>query len=431
MDKRLRELIRTDYNRLLGKERLDVSAAVERLIFIQTIEGHAHNGHGAFRQRRFVDVTTADVVRALRLDARKVKRARQGLIDDVFAWAERAIAGEDATALADADGKPLLTVPFLADFTVRPADVLRGIYVGGKRDNSQVRKEVEAETGVAIGGGSCYVVDAAVMREMGLDAEILSHEAHEDELDDFRARGLVVDLPAAKVDDDRYRYLYIRDRVGPGHSDDAVFVFAGLLWGTDCALGAFLADAVDTLEKYSEKYSNQDDELAQMVEESRAFEAAWEKDLKDITYLAAVPEDDDDLVPDSSLRYFLRVEGDASRCALQNHLDFIAGRPTVPMILGFDRVLSTKFYRWVRERLSRHEGRVAVGAPAPAALGSLAGVVDRSFLKVNVNDEPEKVVAAFAHSDAEVAVVVDDGGEVVGTVRAADLLRFMWGRRGA
>jgi hypothetical protein len=429
MDRYLRDLIRADYNRLLSRERLDVSAEVEKLIFIQTIEGHAHNGHGEFKQQRFVDVTTADVVRALRLDARKVKRGRQKLIDDVFAWAERAIAGEDATALADADGKPLLTVPLLADFAVDPVEVLRGLYVGGKRDNSQVREEVEAETGVAIGGGSCFVVDTKVMREMGLDAEILSHGSHEDKLDEYRAKGLVVDLPADEVDDDRYRYLYIRDRKGPGHSDDAVFVFAGLLWGVDCALGAFLADAVDTLEKYSEKYSNQDDELGQLVADSPVFDAAWEKDLKDVTYLAAVPEDDDDHVPDSSLRYFLRVEGDANRCALQNHLDFIAGRPTVPMVLGFDRVLSVKFYRWIRERLLQYEGRVAVRARAPAALGSLAGVVDRNFLEVNVNDEPEKVVEAFANSNAEVAVVVDDDGQVLGTVRAADMLRFLWGRR--
>ena len=74
MDKYLQDLIRADYNRLLSRERLDVSAEVERLIFTQTIEGHAHNGHAEFKQQRFVDVTTADVVRALRLDARKVKR---------------------------------------------------------------------------------------------------------------------------------------------------------------------------------------------------------------------------------------------------------------------------------------------------------------------------------------------------------------------
>ena len=429
MDDELRGLIRADFDRLLKRERLDVSAAVERLILIQTVEGHAHNGHGAFRPRRFVDVTTADVVRALRLDAAKVKRARQKLIDDVFGWVERAVAGEDATALADADGKPLFSVPFLADFTVEPAAVLRGIYVGGKRDNSDVRAGVEAETGITIGGGSCYVVDADVMREMDLDSEKLSHGAHEDEIEEFRKNGLIVELPPEKVDDDRYRYLYIRDRAGPGHSDDAAFVLAGAIWGVDCALGVFLADAVDTIEKYSEKYTDQDDELSAAVAAGDAYDPSWERDLKDLTFLSAVPEDDDDLVPDSSLRYFLRVDVDASRCALQNHLDFIAGRPTVPMIVGFDRVLSVKFYRWARERLVEYEARLEAPAGAATTLRSVAGVVDRKFLTVNVNYPPEKVVEAFANSSAEVAVVVYDDGAVVGTVRAADLLRFLWGRR--
>lgn len=426
----MRELIRADFDRLLRRERLDVSAAVERLIFIQTVEGHAHNGHGEFRPRHFVDVTPADVVRALRLNAAKVKRARQKLIDDVFAWAARAAAGGDATALTDADGKPLLSIPFLADFAVEPAAVLRGIYIGGKRDNSEVRAEVEAETGVAIGGGSCYVVDTAVMREMGLDGEVLSHDPHGDEIGEFRKKGLIVELGPEAVDDDRYRFMYIRDRAGPGHSDDAAFVLSGAIWGADCALGVFLADAVDTLEKYSEKYFDQDDELSATVAAGEIYDPAWESDLKDITYLAAVPEDDDDLVPDSSLRYFLKVDVDANRCALQNHLDFIGGRPTVPMILGFDRVLSVKFYRWARKRLLEYQARVGAAPRAAATLASVAGVVDRSFLRVNVNDSAEKVVEAFAKSNAEVAVVVDDDGEVVGTVRAPDLLKFLWGRRG-
>jgi CBS-domain-containing membrane protein len=99
------------------------------------------------------------------------------------------------------------------------------------------------------------------------------------------------------------------------------------------------------------------------------------------------------------------------------------------MVVGFARVLSVKFYRWARERLLEYEARLEEPARAPAALRSVAGVVDRNFLTVNVNDAPEKVVEAFANSGAEVAVVVDVDGAVVGTVRAADLLRFLWGRR--
>ncbi|MGD8719047.1 MAG: CBS domain-containing protein [Candidatus Zixiibacteriota bacterium] len=430
MERFLQELIRADFNRLLRRERLDVSAEAERLIFLQTIEGHAHNGHGEFRQQRFVDLTTADVVRALRLDAAEVKRTRQNYIDEIFEWARLAIAGNAPKALVNADGKPLLTAPILAGVEVEPMAVLQGLYMGGLRDNSDVRAAVEEERGITIGGGSSYVVDTTVMREMGLDGESLSHDAHGDDIADFREKGLIVDVPDEEIDDDHYRYLYVRDRVGPGHSDDAAVVFAGMLWGESAALGVFLADAVDTVEKYAEKYEDQDDELARFVAESSAFDPSWEEDLHDLTYLAATPDDADNVVPDSSLRYMLRIDTDGNRCALQNHLDFIAGRPTVPMILGFDRVLSVKFYRWVREQLVRYDGRVAARPRAPAALGSLAGFVDRNFLTVNVNDGPEELAEAFSNSNAEVAVVLDDGGAVVGTLRAADLLRFLWGKHG-
>jgi hypothetical protein len=429
MERHVQKLVQADFDRLMARERLDCSAAVEQLIFVQTIEGHAHNGHAEFRQHRFVDVTIADVVRALGLNAAAVKKARQALIDDIFRWAERTAAGDGVDRLVDEDGKPLLTIPFLAGIEVGPADVLHGLYIGGLRDNSAVRARVEKERGVVIGGGTCYVVDTRVMREMGFDAESLAHESHEHELDEFRKRGLIVTLAADEVDDDRYRYLYIRDRLGPGHSDDAAVVFAGLLWGPSCALGVFLADAVDTLEKYSEKYEDQDDELSRMVGGTKAFEASWEENLDTLTFLAAVPGVDEGKVPDSSLRYFLRIDANANRCALQNHLDFIGGRPTAPMVVGFDRVLSMYFYRWVRERLVKFEGEAAVVAPAGATLATLAGVVDRNFLRVGINDAPEKVVEAFASSNAEIAVVLDGDGEVMGTVKAIDMLKFLWGAR--
>jgi len=427
VERQLQNLIRTDFNRLLARERLDCSAAVEKLIFVQSVEGHAHNGHGEFRQRRFVDVTIADVVRAVGLDAAAAKRARQKLIDDIFAWAERAIADDAPAELVDDEGRPLLTVPLLKGFEVNARGVLHGLYVGGLRDDSEVRAAVEDERRIAIGGGECYIIDTVVMRKMGLDAEALAHGAHAAELERYREEGLIVELAAAEVDDDRYRYFYIRHRVGPGHSDDAAVVFAARLWGRGCGLGVFLADAIDTLEKYAEKYADQDGELSRRIAASALFEPSWERDLKDLVYLAAVPEDDNDEVPDSSLRYFLRIDAEAGRCALQNHLDFIAGGATAPMLLGFDRVLSTRFYRWVHKRLAAYEGERAEEA-APV-LETMAGVVERNFLTVSVDDSPAKVAEAFATSSAEVAVVVDGDGRVVGTIRAADILRFLWGRR--
>ena len=50
--------------------------------------------------------------------------------------------------------------------------------------------------------------------------------------------------------------------MGPGQSDDAAIVTAGLLYNVDVALGVFLADAIDTLEKYVPAYYDQDKALA-------------------------------------------------------------------------------------------------------------------------------------------------------------------------
>jgi len=422
VDRQLQNLIRTDFERLQRRERLATDANVQKLIFLQAVEGHAHNGHGEFRQRRFVDVTIADVVRALGWDPREIKRARQELIDEIFDWVKRACAGDDARTLTNRDGRPLLAVPFLGQLQVDAKAVLHGIYLGGLRDDPAFRAIVEKEKGITIGGGSCYIVDTTVMRQLGLDGEKLAHRAHAAKITEYRRQGLLVDLPPEKVDDDRYRYMYIRAREGPGHSDDAAVVFAGLRWGRDCALGVFLADAIDTLEKYSEKYHDQDDELSRYVAAWEGFEAGWNDDAKALTFLATEETEHEDDVPDSSLRYFLRIDADANVCALQNHLAFIDGRATATMLVGFDRILSDKFYRWAHARLRQYEG-VAARAPKP---GTAAALTERDFVIARADDRVEDVAAAMAAAGAEVAFVLDDRGAIVGTVRAAQLLRTLW-----
>jgi hypothetical protein len=91
--------------------------------------------------------------------------------------------------LVDEEGTPLLTISTLRHLHVAPEDVLRGLFLGGFRDDPDVRKEVEQRTGWTIGGGRGYLVNMQVMEQMGLDGYRLAKEAHEDELDEFRARG--------------------------------------------------------------------------------------------------------------------------------------------------------------------------------------------------------------------------------------------------
>ncbi len=427
MERELQKLIREDFNRLLDRERLNTTSEIERLVLLQSIEGHAHNGHGAFRQRRYVDVTTADAVRALGFNVNEVKAKRQRLIDAVFRWAQLAEREKQPDTLVDGDGKPLLGIPQFTDIRVEGRDILKGLYVGGLRDNVDIRKGVEDKYGVSIGGGSSYLVDTEVMRRMGFDGESLAHEAHEGEIERFRAEGLIVEMPDSEVDDDHVRYMYIRYREGNGHSDDAAVVTAGMLYERDVALGVFLADAIDTLDKYAPYYRDQDYEIGTVARSSRFFDESWNDALETVTFLAAIPDENDD-VPDSSLRYFLLIDRETERCALLSHLDFIEGRPTIPLLLGHNRVKNTVFYKYMRGILTEY----AAYAPEPAIMevpvGSVASAVNRNFVTVRETEPLSSVIETLLEKGAELAVVVDDGGKVRGTLDAHDLLRIVWSK---
>jgi hypothetical protein len=68
------------------------------------------------------------------------------------------------------------------------------------------------------------------------------------QIEEFRAKGLIVDTPPTP--DNSVSYMYIRYHRGSGASDDAAIVAGSLKWGGSVSAGVFLADAIDTLEKY-------------------------------------------------------------------------------------------------------------------------------------------------------------------------------------
>ena len=219
-------LVSEDFKRL-SNQVLRTNWRVETMIFVQSIEGHAHEGHGAFRGERFVNTTTHDVVEALGLGADKVARERQNLIDEIFEWAEAAMRGEGEGRLVTGEGEPLLGMGWMRELQVEPEQVLRGMYLGGLRDRPEVRAKTEERYGVVMGMGECYLVDRDVMEEMGLDGEQLARTANEDHLGEFRSRGLIVADRGREDFEEHIRYMYIRHRVGPGASDDAAVLAGG------------------------------------------------------------------------------------------------------------------------------------------------------------------------------------------------------------
>ena len=345
------DLIRDDFQRMLFTMRLRTTGQAGENILMQSVEGHAQMGHGSFSGRRFPNTEMEDIVDALGRNPAVVGEQRQRLIDEVFAWVDRAIAGKPPATLVNEHGEGLIGCGLLRQIQVEPRDVLRGIYLGALRDDSDVRVEVEKRFGLRIGGGRCRFVDTEVMHDMGLDGEQLARGEHADKIEAYKREGLIVEDPGPAKRDDRIRYMYVRERQGGGTSDDAAILAAGKLYSISAALGAFLADAIDTLEKFVVHYSDQDEDLARHIE--AAFDGLQldTDDLHRMVWLCAVPPEQQARVPDSSLRHLLEISRETDQTALESHLAYLSGNPFSPQLLASENVPNTDFYAWFESRL--------------------------------------------------------------------------------
>ena len=327
---------------------------VEQLIHMQSVQGHAHEGHSAFYGIRYPNTTMDDISRALHLDPQSVRTERQRLIDGVEYYIDRVIAGEERPPLHDSTGAPLLNSASLRDLDLSGREVLAGFYAGGLRDDAEIRFETERRYGITIGGGKCYLVNTPVMDDMDLNGDILAHGAHEDMIEYYREAGLIA--ADEGPDGDGVEYMYIRHRRGRGASDDTAIVAAGMLFGPGAAVGAFLADAVDTLEKHVPVFGDQDGRLAAKIGRGMIDLGVSDADVRHLAYLSAVPEDCRIDVPDSSLRHLLLIDRQHDITAAESHLLFVQGHRYPPTRIGHEEVLNKEFYEYVADRLRRSPG---------------------------------------------------------------------------
>lgn len=347
-------LLERDFRALDAAVTLRTTWDIERLILVQSVQGHAHEGHCTFAGHRYPNTSIDDISRSLRLDPKLVRSERQKLIDEIEAYVDRVIAGEEKPPLTDEEGKGLLGSGMFRNLDVQGRNVLRGIYLGGLRDDAELRFEMEARYGITIGGGKCYLVDTRVMDEMKLDGEILAHGAHEDMIDFYREKGLIVG--DSGPDNGDLEYMYIRHRRGLGASDDTAITSAGLVWGLGEAVGVFLADAIDTLEKHVPVFSDQDNELAGKIKKDYAELGLDERDVRHLAFLSAMPEYGGEDVPDCSLRHLTQVDRHHDLTPIESHLLFVQQRPFACIPIGYEEVLNRKFYRYVEDRLASSPG---------------------------------------------------------------------------
>ncbi|MHB9037942.1 MAG: hypothetical protein ACYC64_14890 [Armatimonadota bacterium] len=346
------QMLRADFDALDAKTMLRCSSDVEQLVLLQSIEGHAHMGHGLFYGKTFPNTSMDDIVRSLRLDPGMVKEERQELIDEVCEFAERAVAGENMRSACNAEGEPLLRCSTLRNLEIDPHGVLQGLYLGGLRDEAEIRNLANWRYGVEMGYGKCFLVDQSVLKRLGMNGFDLAKGAHEDEIDEFERAGLF-----AENGDPHIAYMYVRYKVGPGASDDAAVVMAGKMFGLSAAVGCFLADAVDTLEKYVPEYSDQDSGIADYIERNYKKLALTKDDAVDMAYLCAIPHEMQGELPDSSLRHMLQIDRKHDQSALESHLAFVAGNPRSLMELDHGECNNQEFYEYIEQRLSTFKAK--------------------------------------------------------------------------
>jgi len=348
------DLIARDFRALDSAEMLRTTWDVERLILMQSVQGHAHEGHALFSGTKYPNTTIDDISRALRLDAAWVRDARQRLIDEIETYVDRVLDGEQSPPLESEDGEGLLGSTMFRGLEVLGRDVLRGLYLGGLRDDPKVRFEMEAKYNINIGGGKCYLINTGIMEDLDLDGDILAHGSHEDMLDYYIECGLISGEEGP--DGNGVEYMYVRYRRGLGASDDAAIVAAGMLYGLGVAVGVFLADAIDTLEKHVPVFSDRDGNLAKRIKTSFPHLDISDSEVRHLAFLSATPERSKVDVPDSSLRHLLLVDRKHDLTAVESHLLFVEGKRCPQIRIGHDEVPNSEFYEYLADRMRRSPG---------------------------------------------------------------------------
>lgn len=424
-----RELIAQDFRNLKSSERLYTTPKIEELIFLQSIEGRAHNGAGAFNKRFYVNTTIDEIVRAVGRSPKATKTKRQELIDEIVEFVDSALGDDPRDRLVTRNGKPFLGIPFFKDKTVNYHDILKGLYLGGLRDDVDIRSKTEQLYKIDIGYGKCYLVNTDVMEDLGLDAEDLAHEENGPRIEEFKSMGLIVDETKTRYRDAKHiRYLYIRHHVGPGQSDDTAIVASGLVYNIDVALGVFLADAIDTLEKYVSVYRDQDNDLARYIKENYTFLDCGEEDVCELAYLAAIPKAKIDEIPDSSLRYLLSIDEETGQSALETHINFIEGKLIQQMPISHRRVPVTDLYEFIKEKLKSIKKEVVF--KVPEILGkefdsSVTKVMQRRFITVSPHTSLKTALVKAEARKSELIIVKDENGNILGVVNPVDFLVFL------
>jgi|GEM_PF-1730789 len=376
-------LVRKDYATMRQTNVIAVSKRVSELMLMQSIPGHAASGHSVFHNIAYYpNATIEDVYDAIGVDAERVRRERQQLIDDVWDYADRALknpSDKSLSKLTTRDGDPLVgATMFLRHEVKNPLSVLQGMYLASRMDNFEWRRRVQDRFGLVMGGGRSYAINLLEMTGYGESLESLATEEHSEEfIQAHIGLGTIVDQPRV-LQEPGVVNGYVRLVRGKGVSDDAAVLTAGLKYGIDAAFGALSTDGCDTYDKSTPViHSGGQDELLGDYIWDRAEERGidlnlTDEDVVEFIVLSAINPVRKTLYPDcSQRRFFLKsTDGhDRPYYAARLHKELIEkvrdGKDwgkLPPLSLGFANVASTEFYQVYLDRFKEmHEKELVLG----------------------------------------------------------------------
>lgn len=351
-------IIRVDFDLIRRNRALDSNKETEYLLFMKTVQGHAHEGHGAFYSAgyAFPDTTMDNICNGLKdniiryfncsLDTnvcKLIKEKGQEKIDKIKKVTESIINGQKIKKICEEHG-PLEGITFLEDLVIEnPSDILKGLYLASLMDSYEWRKKVHDKYGLEIGGGKCLAVNVKKAEEVNLNLENLAKEEHNDGAMELLIKNKVI-IPNSIVEStEEVVNAYVRRKRGQGISDDAAIIIGGKIWNKDVALGIFLGDAMDTWDKYTPEiyYGGQDEKIGDTLIENIPkikkvypdFELPSEEEILDFIFLAAMLPTVH--LPDSSHRAFLERMQKTGQTLLEGHFNYLAGKKyyTMPMRL--------------------------------------------------------------------------------------------------